>query len=382
MFGDFRLQVFMALSRTGNFTRAADELGISQPAVSQNIAGLEKELGVRLFVRNRGEAVLTPAGKVFMEYAGHILYWYGSASSMFGAGKSAEDGGESGPVRMAAGADLMSCVVPDLAASVSALVPGVSFIVDEIGAEWDRSWKIAGPARPGNVSLDVSSMPDHDAFLFSMPVSVGECPYKDPLKDDSEMFSGMDVPESKACVSRDRIPGAMSGDGISGHDSGIPLKDTHIADVPACVFASPVSRHARGHYLSLQDIPARIAISAGFSAYGALAVHGRGENPDFMQQDAVFPGLAEIPGADIVPKIVFISPSPDAVKRFVASMPDTVGILPFYCVRKELRDGTLVQVPVPGLPFRRSVHFAASGPFVSSPLCGLLKRRLSEMLGV
>ena len=40
MLGDFRLKVFEALSATGSFTRAAEQLGISQPAVSQNIAEL------------------------------------------------------------------------------------------------------------------------------------------------------------------------------------------------------------------------------------------------------------------------------------------------------------------------------------------------------
>lgn len=316
MFGDFRLQVFMALSRTGNFTRAADELGISQPAVSQNIAGLEKDLGVRLFERNRGEAVLTPAGRVFMEYAGHILYWYGSAGSMFGAGKAAGEGAAYGPVRIAAGSDLISCVVPDLAASVSVLFSGVSFIVDEIDGEWYMSGKNAITARQENDLSDLQGTADPDILLYSKPVPVQE--------------------------------------GLSEEHF---LQATHIADVPVCVFASPVSRHAKGRYMSLSDIPAHMAVLS-----------------------EVFSGLDAILGVDIVQKIVFRSSSPDAVKRFVASMPDAVGLLPLYCVQKELRDGTLVQVPVPGLPFRHSMHFAASGRFVSSPLCGLLRQRLSEML--
>lgn len=316
MFGDFRLQVFMALSRTGNFTRAADELGISQPAVSQNIAGLEKDLGVRLFERNRGEAVLTPAGRVFMEYAGHILYWYGSAGSMFGAGKAAGEGVAYGPVRIAAGSDLISCVVPDLAASVSVLFSGVSFIVDGIDGEWYMSGKNAITARQENDLPDLQGTADPDILLYSKPVPVQE--------------------------------------GLSEEHF---LQATHIADVPVCVFASPVSRHAKGRYMSLSDIPAHMAVLS-----------------------EVFSGLDAILGVDIVQKIVFRSSSPDAVKRFVASMPDAVGLLPLYCVQKELRDGTLVQVPVPGLPFRHSVRFAASGRFVSSPLCGLLRQRLSEML--
>ena len=41
MFEDFRLKVFMAVAETGSFTKAAKSIGISQPAVSQNINALE-----------------------------------------------------------------------------------------------------------------------------------------------------------------------------------------------------------------------------------------------------------------------------------------------------------------------------------------------------
>ena len=65
MLEDFRLKVFMAVKSEQSFTKAARSLGISQPAVSQNIAELEKELGVALFSRSRGEVTLTPAGISF-----------------------------------------------------------------------------------------------------------------------------------------------------------------------------------------------------------------------------------------------------------------------------------------------------------------------------
>ena len=73
MFEDFRLNVFVAVAREGSFTKAAAALGVSQPAVSQNVADLEKSLGVKLFERLRGEVVLTPEGEVFMKYARNIL---------------------------------------------------------------------------------------------------------------------------------------------------------------------------------------------------------------------------------------------------------------------------------------------------------------------
>lgn len=80
MFEDSRISIFMAVAREGSFTRAAKSLGISQPAVSQNIAEIEKEIGARLFERRRGEVVLTNKGKRFQEFADQINYWYKAAS--------------------------------------------------------------------------------------------------------------------------------------------------------------------------------------------------------------------------------------------------------------------------------------------------------------
>lgn len=57
MLEDFRLKVFMAVAETGSFTKASRKLGVSQPAVSQNISSLEKETGAILFQRARGEEI-------------------------------------------------------------------------------------------------------------------------------------------------------------------------------------------------------------------------------------------------------------------------------------------------------------------------------------
>lgn len=58
-----RLVVFDAVVAAGSFTRAAEELGISQPAVSRQIAGLEDRLGVELFHRDQGRAAPTDAAR-------------------------------------------------------------------------------------------------------------------------------------------------------------------------------------------------------------------------------------------------------------------------------------------------------------------------------
>ena len=83
MLEDFKLKIFVTVAAEGSFTKAARTLGITQPAVSQNIAELEKVTGARLFERLRGEVVLTEQGRVFLDYANRINDEYYAISEMF-----------------------------------------------------------------------------------------------------------------------------------------------------------------------------------------------------------------------------------------------------------------------------------------------------------
>ena len=83
MLDSYRLKVFCVVAEKGSFTEAARELGVSQPAVSQNIAELEKKLGCELLVRSRGEVRLNAAGKDLLCYAERILYWCERAEKHF-----------------------------------------------------------------------------------------------------------------------------------------------------------------------------------------------------------------------------------------------------------------------------------------------------------
>ncbi|MDO5442699.1 MAG: LysR family transcriptional regulator [Bacteroidia bacterium] len=83
MFEDSRIKVFMAVAEERSFTLAARSLGISQPAVSQNISEIEKAVGTPLFERARGSVSLTAAGRKFKEFAEQINYWYKAASDEF-----------------------------------------------------------------------------------------------------------------------------------------------------------------------------------------------------------------------------------------------------------------------------------------------------------
>ncbi len=70
---DRRLQVFHAVARHGSFTRAAETLFMTQPAVTFQIKQLEEQYNTRLFDRGHGRVTLTPAGELVMAYAERIL---------------------------------------------------------------------------------------------------------------------------------------------------------------------------------------------------------------------------------------------------------------------------------------------------------------------
>lgn len=62
-------RTFLAIAANGSFLEAAKRLHITQSTVSARIHNLETDLGVRLFVRNRAGANLTPAGRRFLQHA-------------------------------------------------------------------------------------------------------------------------------------------------------------------------------------------------------------------------------------------------------------------------------------------------------------------------
>ena len=68
-----RLQVFYTVARQLSFTKAAEQLFMTQPAVTFQIKQLESHFSARLFERNHGRIALTPAGQLVLEYAERIL---------------------------------------------------------------------------------------------------------------------------------------------------------------------------------------------------------------------------------------------------------------------------------------------------------------------
>ena len=70
---DRRLQVFHAVAKHGSFTRAAESLHMTQPAVTFQIKQIEDHLNARLLERGHGKISLTPTGELVLAYAEKIL---------------------------------------------------------------------------------------------------------------------------------------------------------------------------------------------------------------------------------------------------------------------------------------------------------------------
>lgn len=122
-----QLRYVVAVARTGNFSRAAEQCHVSQPSLSQQIQKLEEELGERLFDRLKREAKLTAYGQSFLRRAARIL------EEVDAAKREATDAKEliSGSVTLGVLPTIAPYLLPPVLTQFHARFPGVEVIVQE-----------------------------------------------------------------------------------------------------------------------------------------------------------------------------------------------------------------------------------------------------------
>ena len=118
---DRRLQVFYTVARQLSFTRAAEQLCMTQPAVTFQIKQLEEHFDARLFERDRGGIVLTPAGNMVLEYAGRILELSDELDQRVGDLR----GSISGPLLLGCSMTIAEFILPRILGEFKALHPQV-----------------------------------------------------------------------------------------------------------------------------------------------------------------------------------------------------------------------------------------------------------------
>ncbi len=128
MFTLRQLAVFQTLVHAGSVTRAAKQLGVSQPALSQQLAKLEKSLGVRLFERAGNELRLTEAGRILARKAAEIL----AAGDELQAAMRAFAEGRRARVALGALASAARMLVPGALDLARREIPGLEVDVHEL----------------------------------------------------------------------------------------------------------------------------------------------------------------------------------------------------------------------------------------------------------
>src|ERR1700682_2705791 len=151
-----QLRAFVSIGRLGSFTKAADALHATQPALSAQIRELEDALGVKLFDRSTRSVTLTQAGNDLLPVVDNVL---GDLGSVVARARDVARR-NTGRVTIAALPSLAATLMPVAVAQMRALHPGITVVIKDALAE-----RIIGLIRADEVDLALTSAPPTDPQL-------------------------------------------------------------------------------------------------------------------------------------------------------------------------------------------------------------------------
>jgi LysR family transcriptional regulator, transcriptional activator of the cysJI operon len=156
---NFRLKVFRVVASHLNFSRAAEELLLTQPAVTQQIKALEDEYGVSLFDRSGGRITLTSSGNALLPYAERLkeLSDEACAAVTHAAGK------QGGQLALGASQTIGQYLLPNLVAGflrdnprvqITAISGNTDEILEALGARRIQLALIEGPGLRKDIHIE------------------------------------------------------------------------------------------------------------------------------------------------------------------------------------------------------------------------------------
>ena len=151
-----QLEYAIRLARVRNFSQVAEELKISQPALSKQILNLESELGVKLFDRNTNPLTLTPAGAHFVQEAQELLYREDQLLRSMERYRS----GEAGELVIGVTPFRSSYLMPGVVAQLRRKFPGIRVRLAEYGSDVLRR-----EVAEGRYDLAVVNLPVDESVL-------------------------------------------------------------------------------------------------------------------------------------------------------------------------------------------------------------------------
>jgi LysR family nitrogen assimilation transcriptional regulator len=153
-----QLRYFLAIAEAGALSRAAESLNVAQSALSHHVAGIERELGVKLFERKARGVSLTAAGHRLHEHASAILSAIGKAEQDVRTFTDAV----SGPVSLALAHTAIAMLALDVMQAVRKHCPGVHMTLSE-----GLSPTLIGGVLSGSIDLAVAYNPPRDTRLLT-----------------------------------------------------------------------------------------------------------------------------------------------------------------------------------------------------------------------
>jgi LysR family hydrogen peroxide-inducible transcriptional activator len=149
-----QLAYFLKVAERGNFTRAADELQISQPALSRSMQRLETEIGQPVFERQSRRVTLTDAGELLLSRARQMLQIYSDTK------REIVDDGQTGEIRIGAIPTIAPFMLPTLLQKSAAEFPKARFHVQELTTD-----ALLKECRDGGVDVAILALPITAKYL-------------------------------------------------------------------------------------------------------------------------------------------------------------------------------------------------------------------------
>ena len=175
-----QLRYFLRTAQRGNFTRAAEELGISQPALSRSIQKLEDELGHPVFERQTRALALTDAGTLLQARAQQILTILDDTKAEI------TDDGVSGRIRIGAIPTIAPFFLPEVLQQFSEAFPKASVLVQE-----NTTDLLLKSCTQGEIDLAIVALPITAKYLDVEPLFEEELllvlPPDHPLVDKAKI---------------------------------------------------------------------------------------------------------------------------------------------------------------------------------------------------
>ncbi len=154
-----QLEQFVTVARAKNFTRAAEELHLSQSALSRSIQKLEDQLGQPLFDRKPREVVLTDLGELLLERAREILQLVEDTFTMI------SEADRHGRIRLGAIPTIAPYFLPGLLRTFSGAHADISVVVQE-----DTTENLIRRCSHGEIDLAILALPVIAKYLEIEPL--------------------------------------------------------------------------------------------------------------------------------------------------------------------------------------------------------------------